>query len=84
MGRVFMSPRMGVIATADRWRRVGRDLRDRDRIALGRLARMAVAHSSEGFFAFDDPLEASIVSVVLEFAKEVEDREDLVLAGRDL
>ncbi|MEN6341344.1 MAG: hypothetical protein ABFC89_02175 [Methanospirillum sp.] len=71
MGRVFMSPRMGVLAAADRWRRLGRGLREGDRTALARLAGMAGAHSSEGFFAFNDPLEASIVSVMLEFAKEV-------------
>ena len=66
MGRVFLSPRMGVRATADRWRRLGRTVRDRDRAVLDRLAGMAMAHASEGFFAFDDPLEASLVSVFTE------------------
>ena len=71
MGRVFLSPRMGVRATAERWRRIGRTVRDRDRVALGRLAGMAMAHASEGFYAFDDALEAAAVSVLVELAKEV-------------
>ena len=66
MGRVFLSPRMGVRATAERWRRLGRAVRPRDRAALDRLAGMAMAHASEGFYAFDDPLEASLVSVFTE------------------
>ena len=66
MGRVFLSPRMGVRATAERWRRLGRTVRPRDRATLDRLAGMAMAHASEGFFAFDDPLEASLVSVFTE------------------
>lgn len=64
MGRVFLSPRMGVRAASERWRRLGRTLRDRDRAALDRLASMAMAHASEGFFAFDDPLEASLVGAL--------------------
>ena len=59
MGRVFLSPRMGVRFTAERWRRLGRGLRDQDRAALDRLAGMATAHASEAFYALDDPLEAT-------------------------
>ena len=72
MGRVFLSPRMGVRFAAERWRRLGRGLRDRDRAALGRLAGMAMAHGSEGFYAFDDPLEAAIVSALVELAREAD------------
>lgn len=68
MGRVFLSPRMGVRATAEQWRRLGRSAREEYRLALDRLGGMAMAHSSEGFFAFDDPLEAAIVSVQLELS----------------
>jgi hypothetical protein len=71
MGRVFLSPRMGVRAVAERWRRLSRDARDRDRAALDRLAGMAMAHASEGFYAFDDPLEAAAVSVLVELARGV-------------
>lgn len=69
MGRVFLSPRMGVRATAERWRRIGH-LREGDRAALGRLAGMAMAHASEGFYAFDEPLEAAAVSALVELARE--------------
>ena len=70
MGRVFLSPRLGVRFTAERWRRLARGLRDHDRTTIDRLARMATAHGSEGFFAFDDPLETAVVSVLVELAKE--------------
>lgn len=69
MGRVFLSPRMGVRAAAERWRRLGRTARDRDRAALDRLGGMAMAHASAGFYAFDDPLEASLVSVFTEVVR---------------
>ena len=72
MGRIFLSQRLGVCATAERWRRVGRGLRDRDRAALDRLAGMAMAHGSEGFYAFDDQLEAALVSALVELAREVD------------
>ncbi|HQJ87867.1 MAG TPA: hypothetical protein PLY91_04925 [Methanoregulaceae archaeon] len=72
MGRVFVSPRMGVRATAERWCRAGRGLRDADRAALERLAGMAMAYSSQGFFAFDDPLEAAIVAVLAGLVREEE------------
>jgi hypothetical protein len=36
---------------------------------------MAKIHSSEAFYALDDPLEAAIFSVLIEFMKEREDRE---------
>ena len=41
------------------WRAIIRDLRDRDRAALDRLAGMAMAHASEAFYSLDDPLEAT-------------------------
>jgi len=33
---------------------------------------MATKHSSEGFYAFDDPLEAALFSVLIELLKEIE------------
>ena len=59
MGRIFPSQRLGVRVTTERWRRLGRDLRDRDRAALDSLAGMAMAHASEGFNSLNDPLEAT-------------------------
>jgi hypothetical protein len=61
---------MGVRETAERWHRIGRAVRDRDGAALGRLGSMAMAHASEGFYAFDDPLEAAAVSALVELARE--------------
>ncbi len=57
---------MGVHETAEHWCRLGRAVRDRDRAPLDRLAGMAMAHSSEGFLAFDNPLEAPVVSTFTE------------------
>ncbi len=71
MGRVFLSQRQGVRATAERWRRSGRGLRDGDRAALERLAGMAAAHASEAFYALDDPLEAAVLAVLVEAAAPV-------------
>ena len=59
MGRVFLSQRMGVRATVERWRRLGRVGRDRDRAALALVAGMAMAHASEAFYSLNDPLEAT-------------------------
>lgn len=69
IGRVFLSPRLGVKALAARWRRAVRAARPADRAAAERLAALAQRHASEGFFAFDDPLESAIVSVLVELAK---------------
>ena len=74
MGRVFLSPRLGVRATAERWRRLGRGLRDRDRAALDRLAVTAMAHANEAFYALNDPLEAAALAVLLDIEKRKESR----------
>ena len=39
------------------------------------LAEMAKKHSSEAFYALDDPLEAGMFSVLVELLKEVDDSE---------
>lgn len=72
MGRIFLSPRLSVHLTAERWRRLGLVGRESDRATLGRLIGMAVAHSSEAFFAFDAPLEAVLVSIFFEISREGE------------
>ena len=69
MGRIFLSPRLSVRVTAERWRRLSRVNREPDRTAFGRLTGMAVAHSSEAFFALDDPLEAVLVSIFIEISR---------------
>jgi hypothetical protein len=72
MGRSFESVRMGVAELAGRWLRARRALRREDQIFAERLAGMAKRHASEGFYAFDDPLEAAVYSVFIEILKELD------------
>jgi len=65
MGRVFLSPRMGVQRIAKNWRQSGVLMREQDRGAAERLGTMAKRYASEGFYAFDDPLEAAVVSALV-------------------
>lgn len=74
MGRSFESVRLGVKNTADRWMRVRKAMRQDDRIYAEKLAEMAKCHASEGFYAFDDPLEAAVFSVLVEILKEMDRR----------
>jgi hypothetical protein len=43
---------------------------------------MAKKHSSEAFYAFDDPLEAAIFSVLVEIVKEMEERKKIAWTQR--
>ena len=70
MGRSFESVRMGVRELSARWVRAGRALKKEDQRYAEELAQMAKIHSSEAFYALDDPLEAAIFSVLIEFMKE--------------
>jgi hypothetical protein len=72
MGRSLISVRMGVKAIADRWLRVAGYAEEEDASSLRMLASMAKRHSSEAFYAFDDPLEAALYSVLIELLKEQE------------
>lgn len=72
MGRSFTSVRMGVNAIADRWMREAGYAGGDDASRLRMLATMAKRHSSEAFYAFDDPLEAAFYSVLIELLKEQE------------
>lgn len=69
MGRTFPSIRQGVNSTADRWARSARALKKEDRKYGERLVRFAKTHSSEAFVACDDPLEATMFSVLVEILK---------------
>jgi hypothetical protein len=73
MGRSFESVRMGVNATAERWVRARKYLREGDRTYAERLATMAKKHASACFYNFNDPVEAAIFSVLIEMAKEIEE-----------
>jgi hypothetical protein len=69
MGRSFVSVRQGVKGVADRWVRVSRALRERDRRYGEKLAENAKQHSSEAFVGCDEPLEAAIFSALIEIFK---------------
>ena len=73
MGRSFESVRMGVKEVSSRWARAGRALKKDDQAYAQKLAEMAKKHSSEAFYALDDPLEAAIFSVLIELLRERED-----------
>jgi len=47
-------------------------LKKEDQIYVQKLAEMARMHSSEAFYALDDPLEAAVFSVLLELVKEMD------------
>lgn len=70
MGRSFESVRMGVRAVSARWARAGRAMKKEDQVYAHELARMVKMHSSEAFYALDDPLEAAVFSVLIELLKE--------------
>jgi hypothetical protein len=71
MGRSFESIRMGVKDVSARCLKASKALTKEDQIYGQRLAEMAKMHSSEAFYALDDPLEAAVFSVLVEMMKEL-------------
>jgi hypothetical protein len=69
MGRSFESVRMGVKEVSARWSRATKALKKEDQVYGQMIAEMAKRHSSEAFYALDDPLEAAIFSVLVEIMK---------------
>lgn len=67
---------MGVKELAERWLRARRALKRDEQPYADRIVEMAKKHSSEGFYAFDDPLEAAVFSALVEMLKEM-DRKDV-------
>ncbi|HPS92564.1 MAG TPA: hypothetical protein PKV33_10435 [Methanothrix sp.] len=63
---------MGVKDVSSRWLKASRALRKDDQIHGQMVAQMARKHSSEAFYALDDPLEAAVFSVLVEMRKELE------------
>jgi hypothetical protein len=78
MGRSFESVRMGVKDVSAMWLKTSRAMKKEDQVYGQRLAEMAKKHSSEAFYALDDPLEAAVLSVLVEMLKEMDkaDRKD--------
>jgi len=75
MGRSFESVRMGAKDVADRWLKARRAMKAEDQVYAVKLAGMAKKHCSEAFYAFDDPLEAAVFSVLVEMMKEIKELE---------
>jgi hypothetical protein len=72
MGRSFESVRMAVKDVSIRWLKASKALKKEDQVYGQRLAEMAKKHSSEAFYALDDPLEAAVFSVLLEMLKKLD------------
>jgi hypothetical protein len=72
MGRSFISVRMEAKAITKRWTRAVRTIRADDRGYAVQLADLSKRHASEAFFAFDDPLEAAVFSILIELMKLME------------
>ncbi len=72
MGRSFESVRMGAKEVSERWLKASRALKKEDQIYGQKIADMAKKHSSEAFYALDDPLEAAMFSVLVEIVKELD------------
>ena len=83
MGRSFDSLRMGVNALSARWARASRALKKEDQAYAKELADMAKKHSSEAFYALNDPLEAAVFSVLIELLKEREIRRGIREEAQD-
>jgi hypothetical protein len=76
VGRSFESVRMAVKEVSARWLKASKALKKEDQIYGQRLAEMAKKHSSEAFYALDDPLEAAVFSVLVELVKELDETKD--------
>ncbi|MDD1751617.1 MAG: hypothetical protein LUQ38_00820 [Methanotrichaceae archaeon] len=77
MGRSFESVRMGAKDVSQRWLKASKALKKEDQVYGQRLAEMAKKHSSEAFYALEDPLEAAIFSALVELFKELEKKREL-------
>ena len=61
--------RQGVKDVSARWLKASRALKKEDQVYGQMIAEMAKKHSSEAFYALDDPLEAAVFSVLVEMLK---------------
>ncbi|MHB8117991.1 MAG: hypothetical protein ACYDHX_04585 [Methanothrix sp.] len=76
MGRSFESVRMGIKDVSARWLKASRSLKKEDQVYGQKVAQMAKKHSSEAFYALDDPLDAAVFSVLVELLRELERRRE--------
>jgi len=69
-GKSFESVRQSAKDVSARWLKASQALKKEDQVYGQLLAEMAKKHSSEAFYALDDPREAVIFSVLAEMMKE--------------
>jgi hypothetical protein len=81
MGRSFQSIRMGVNDIAGRWGCTARAMRCDDAACADKVVAMAKTYASEAFYAFDDPLEAAIFSVLICMSRDFEPDSGLFVSG---
>jgi hypothetical protein len=74
---------MGVKDLSARWMKASRALKKEDQVYGQKLAEMAKKHSSEAFYALDDPLEAALFSVLVEIMKERSEGEGTIKKTED-
>ena len=67
---------MGAKEVSARWLKASRALKKEDQIYGQEVAEMAKKHSSEAFYALDDPPEAAVFSVLVELLRELERRRE--------
>ncbi|HVP94151.1 MAG TPA: hypothetical protein VMS89_03150 [Methanoregulaceae archaeon] len=63
---------MGVNEVAGRWKRASRHMREEDAELAEQIVMFAKQFSSEAFYAFDDPIEAALFSVIISMVREQE------------
>jgi len=67
---------MGVKDVSARWMKASKALKKEDQVYGQKVAELAKKHSSEAFYALDDPLEAAVFSVLVELVKGLSDQKD--------
>ena len=53
------------------WLKASKALKKEDQVYGQMIAEIAKRHSSEAFYALDDPLEAAVFSVLVEMMREI-------------
>jgi hypothetical protein len=67
---------MGAKNVSARWLKASRALKKEGQVYGQKVAEMAKKHSSEAFYALDDPLEAAVFSALAELLRELERRRE--------
>jgi len=63
---------MGIKDLTGQWELAARSMDPGDIPGIKNLVRMAKVHSSEAFYAFNDPLEAAFFSVAVSLARDAD------------